>query len=355
MKEYRMKFFLSLLLICSLFLSILSGCDLSDIDTGYQNTLEETDQTQVYDSASVTGDTEDTDISDAAERMELWTDVSYEDPDRADSVEDVPEYEGQIYVVINENQPGFTEEELNNTESYESYSNLDDLGRCGVAEACIGQDIMPTEKRGAIGQVKPTGWHTVKYDSVDGLYLYNRCHLIAYELAAENANEKNLITGTRYMNVEGMLPFENMVTDFVKETDFHVLYRVTPVFEGENLVASGVQMEARSIEDDGEGICFHVYVYNVQPYVAIDYATGDSWETDEAYEIADTVDSEPESTSADTSPSESSYVLNTNTGKFHDPDCSSVAEIKESNREEFTGSRDEVISMGYEPCGRCHP
>ena len=163
----------------------------------------------------------------------------------------VPEFSGEPYVVIHDNQPDFTEEEKT-TESYEHYSDLDSLGRCGVAEANIGQDLMPTEKRGAIGQVKPTGWHTVKYDQVDGKYLYNRCHLIGYQLTGENANEKNLITGTRYLNVEGMLPFENMVADYIKETGNHVLYRVTPIFTGENLVADGVEMEALSMEDNGE-------------------------------------------------------------------------------------------------------
>lgn len=162
--------------------------------------------------------------------------------------------------------------------SYEVYSPLDALGRCGAASACVGVDLMPTEERGSIGQVKPSGWQTVKYDCVDGKYLYNRCHLIGYQLAGENANKQNLITGTRYMNVEGMLPFENMVDSYVEETENHVLYRVTPVFEGENLVASGVQIEAFSVEDEGEGLCFNVYIYNVQPGVVIDYATGESWE-----------------------------------------------------------------------------
>ena len=192
------------------------------------------------------------------------------------SVLDVPEFSGEPYVVLNGNEPDFTDEEKT-TESYEHYSDLDSLGRCGVAEANIGQDLMPTEKRGAIGQVKPTGWHTAKYDNVDGKYLYNRCHLIGYQLTAENANVKNLITGTRYLNVQGMLPFENLTADYVKETGNHVMYRVTPVFEGGNLVASGVLMEAESVEDQGEGVLFCVYVYNVQPGIAIDYATGESW------------------------------------------------------------------------------
>ncbi len=198
-----------------------------------------------------------------------------EKPAYSDSVQNVPAFSDASYVVVNNNQPEFTEADIT-TKSYEKYTSLDSLNRCGVAMACIGRDIMPTEDRGSIGQVKPSGWHTVKYDFVDGKYLYNRCHLIGYQLTGENANEENLITGTRYLNVEGMLPFENMVADYVKETGNHVLYRVTPIFDGDNLVARGVQMEAWSVEDEGEGICFNVYCYNNQPGVTIDYATGES-------------------------------------------------------------------------------
>ena len=191
-------------------------------------------------------------------------------------LEDIPEFDENIpYITINNNIPNFTDENFT-TKSFEMYSELDELGRCGVAFANIGTDVMPTEERGQISQIKPSGWHTVKYDCVDGKYLYNRCHLIGYQLTAENANEKNLITGTRYMNVEGMLPFENKVADYIKETGNHVLYRVTPVFEGNNLLASGVQMEAESVEDKGEGILFNVYVYNNQPKIQINYATGES-------------------------------------------------------------------------------
>ena len=194
-----------------------------------------------------------------------------------ESLEEIPEFSGDAYIAINGNTPFFVEEEYT-TESYEYYSDLDDLGRCGVTMACIGIDIMPTEDRGEIGSVKPSGWQSVKYDIVDGKYLYNRCHLIGFQLAGENANKKNLITGTRYLNIEGMLPFENMVADYVQETENHVLYRVTPIFEGDNLVASGVVMEGWSVEDQGDGICFCVYAYNAQPGIVIDYATGDSWE-----------------------------------------------------------------------------
>ncbi len=191
-------------------------------------------------------------------------------------ISDIPEYTGQPYVEINNNIPTFTDEEKT-VESFEFYSELDELGRCGYAIANISKDIMPTTKRESIGMIKPSGWKTVRYDDlVDGKYLYNRCHLIGYQLAGENANEKNLITGTRYMNVEGMLPFENEVDDYVDETGNHVLYRVTPIFEGDNLIASGVHMEAYSVEDAGEGVSFNVYVYNVQPGITIDYATGDS-------------------------------------------------------------------------------
>ena len=204
------------------------------------------------------------------------------------SVDTIPAFSGAAYVALNDNHPQFTADDLV-MESYEFYSPLDSLGRCGVVMACVGVDIMPTEDRGAIGQVKPTGWHTVKYDFVDGKYLYNRCHLIGYQLTGENANVSNLITGTRYLNIEGMLPFENLVADYVKETENHVLYRVTPVFKGKNLLADGVQMEAFSVEDNGEGVCFNVFAYNVQPGVTIDYATGDSSATEQTSTTTTTV------------------------------------------------------------------
>lgn len=199
------------------------------------------------------------------------------DLESAQTLEEIPEFTDAAYVAVNGNVPFFLPEEYT-TESYEYYSDLDELGRCGVTMACIGVDIMPTEDRGDIGSVKPTGWHSVKYDIVDGKYLYNRCHLIGFQLAGENANKKNLITGTRYLNIEGMLPFENLVADYVKETENHVLYRVTPLFDEDNLVAHGVLMEGYSVEDDGEGVCFCVYAYNAQPGITIDYATGESRE-----------------------------------------------------------------------------
>ena len=199
-----------------------------------------------------------------------------EQPPHAVSLQEIPAFSGEPYVIIGDGQPQFDEADIT-TASYEFYSELDSLGRCGYTMACIGKDLMPLEDRGPIGQVKPSGWQQGKYDFVDGKYLYNRCHLIGFQLTGENANERNLITGTRYMNTEGMLPFENMVADYIKETSNHVLYRVTPIFQGDELVARGVQIEAFSVEDNGEGICFHVYIYNSQPGVTIDYATGNNW------------------------------------------------------------------------------
>lgn len=268
------------------------------------------------------------------------------------SLADIPSYTGSPFIEINGNQPDFTNEDKT-TESFETYSSLDSLGRCGVAYANIGQDIMPTEERDSISEVKPSGWQSVEYDGIEGGYLYNRCHLIGYQLTSENANKKNLITGTRYMNTEGMLPFENLVADYVRETGNHVLYRVTPIFDGDNLVASGVQMEAMSVEDDGAGILFNVYCYNVQPGITIDYATGDS------VQIGESPAKEGVTGSAGVSGSgqeeEHTYILNTNTLKFHKPECSSVNQMSEHNKGEFSGTRGELISQEYEPCKNCNP
>lgn len=250
----------------------------------------------------------------------------------------VPKYDKQPYVEVNKNQPYFTGAEKKKTTSFETYSKLDSLGRCGVAYANLSKDLMPTEERGNIGMVKPSGWHTVKYnDLIDGNYLYNRCHLIGYQLAGENANVKNLITGTRYLNIEGMLPFEDKVTEYINKTGNHVLYRITPEFTGNNLVADGVLMEAYSVEDKGKGICFNVYCYNVQPGIMINYATGDS------------------SRYPNCCPSTTSYTANKNTKKFHIPTCSSVGDMAEHNKWYFDGTRDQLIEQGYVPCKRCHP
>lgn len=250
----------------------------------------------------------------------------------------IPEYSGEPYVVLNNNVPDFSSEEMTD-ESFEEYSPLDSLGRCGVAYANLSIDTMPTEERGNIGMVKPSGWVTSKYDFVDGKYLYNRCHLIGYQLSAENANELNLITGTRYMNTEGMLPFENEVADYIQETGNHVLYRITPVFAGDELVAHGVQMEAMSVEDGGSGVCFNVYCYNVQPGVTIDYSTGEN-------ELAVGEDQ-------DNDMDVQEYILNTNSKKYHVPTCDGVESMSEKNKQEYVGTADELAAQGYSPCGNC--
>ena len=271
----------------------------------------------------------------------LDTEAIQENTQKSYESTDIPAYAGNSFVILDGNKPSFSKKDRERTDAFETYSNLDKLGRCGVAYANICKELMPTEERGAIGMVKPTGWHTVKYDNVEGKYLYNRCHLIGYQLAGENANEKNLITGTRYLNVTGMLKFEDRVADYVKATDHHVLYRVTPVFEGDNLVATGLEMEAYSVEDCGKGVSFHVFVYNIQPGITIDYATGESWTDDSKTE---------ENTEA-----EDGYVLNTNTHKFHTENCESVRDIAGSNKEVYNWNREDLINMGYEPCKRCKP
>ena len=417
------------LLYLAIFALILSGCSLSGLadgnrsavkgygitteaftDTeggsseylgGQESATEEipTDQQDKKSGGEAAADQQDkkagsetaADQQDKKAGSENAADQSAENVDGEVNLADIPAYAGAAYCEINGNVPGFNEDELT-TDAFENYSELDSLGRCGVAYANICKEIMPTEKRGEIGMVKPSGWHTVKYnDRIDGNYLYNRCHLIGYQLAGENANVKKLITGTRYLNVTGMLPFENEVADYVESTDNHVLYRVTPVFDGDNLVASGVQMEAESVEDGGAGVSFNVFVYNVQPGVVIDYATGDSeadpdyttygndngsdgssevtdgatgadqeeaaedGDTEKTEEDADENGTEAEQPTDQSEAVESTYIVNTNTGKFHRPDCSSVKRMKESNKSEITTTRDELISEGYEPCKNCNP
>ena len=251
----------------------------------------------------------------------------------------VPVYSGEPYVVVNANIPEFTNREKQAT-SYEFYSELDIYNRCGYAMACIGRDLMPIDERGSIGQVKPTGWQTVKYDSVDGKYLYNRCHLIGYQLTGENANPQNLITGTRYLNIEGMLPFENMVSDYVKETGNHVLYRVTPDFQGRELLARGVKIEGWSVEDHGAAICFNIYAYNVQPGIQIDYMTGESSEVLQQQE---------------TKIGLTGFYLNTSSKRFHAESCGQGRNIKQENREVYYGGRDSLLELGYLPAGCCEP
>lgn len=375
-------------LYVAIFALLMSGCSMSEIADGSRSavkgygkeTVEDTSESENTTAAEKKDNTGNTSPESSAAASENIADQ------QASSMEiaDIPIYSGEAYCEINGNVPYFSEDEMV-TEAFENYSDLDFLGRCGVAYANICKEIMPTEERGEIGMIKPSGWHTVKYnDRIDGNYLYNRCHLIGYQLAGENANEKNLITGTRYLNVTGMLPFENEVADYVESTGNHVLYRVTPVYDGDNLVASGVQMEAESVEDKGAGVSFNVYVYNVQPGVIIDYATGDSEadpdyvvpgehastkvseekgdddQTAEAGMIGETQDTESD-IGSDTSEiqkesaDEDTYIVNTNTGKFHKPSCRSVKQMKEANKSERTTTRDELISEGYEPCKNCNP
>ena len=274
------------------------------------------------------------------------------------SPENAPPYFGSPSVEINENEPYFSDSELS-VSALEFYSELDSLGRCGMAMALVGPETMPKEPRGGIGMIKPSGWQISEYDWIDGKYLFNRCHLIAYSLAAENDNPQNLITGTRTMNAQGMLPYEEQVASYVDRTGNHVLYRVTPMFEGDNLVASGVLMEAESIEDGGSGVCFCAWCYNVEPGVVIDYATGDNW-------VGNPVGGDPqlgETKDSQTKPSELSdrqesvqtYVLNTNSHRFHYPDCPSVSDMKEKNKRVVEESREQILKEGYEPCGFCKP
>lgn len=258
-------------------------------------------------------------------------------PSFSDSVTDIPAFSGEAFVVINDNKPEFTKDELT-TKPYEFYSELDSYGRCGYAMACVGKELMPTEERGSISGVKPSGWVQAQYDCVDGENLYNRCHLIGFQLTGENANKQNLITGTRYMNVEGMLPFENMVADYIKETGNHVMYRVTPVFDKDHLVARGVQLEAISVEDEGEAICFNVYVYNNQPGVIIDYTTGES----RADDLVGGVVSD-------------SYILNTGSKKYHKKSCKQAQDITDKNKENYTGSLDVLLHDGYSAAKCCNP
>lgn len=249
------------------------------------------------------------------------------------TLEDIPEYSGKTYVPINNNVPEFSEKDKT-IKSFEFYSELDKLGRCGFAFANIGEDLMPTEKRGNISNVKPSGWQSVQYDNVQGKSLYNRCHLIGFQLTAENANEKNLITGTRYFNVEGMLPFENMVTDYIKETKNHVLYRVTPIYEGDDLVARGVLMEAYSVEDEGEGISFNVYIYNVQPGISIDYSNGDSYLLEENGE-------------GSSSKEKVEIRGNSKSKIYHVPGQNAYEDMKHSKNLVIFGSEKEAKENGY--------
>ena len=269
------------------------------------------------------------------------------------SLDNIPEYSGEVYVEINGGVPFFTDDEITEI-AYEEYSPLDALGRCGVAVACLGTELMPTEDRDDIGSVTPSGWEyngSSNNREYDFGYLYNRCHLIGFQLAGENANEKNLITGTAYMNVDGMLPFENSVADYIEETDNHVMYRVTPLYDGYDLVARGVLMEAYSVEDGGNGIEFCVYIYNVQPGIEINYFNGRNRQVGDTSTSIDGTEPAPDAPSGDSV----NYILNTSSKKFHLPDSSCVSKMKEENKQEYYGTREQLISDGYSSCGICKP
>lgn len=318
------------------------------------------------------------------------------------TIADIPAYTGALCIDINHGMPGFTaQDEARGT--FTQFSDLDFEGRCGTAFARIGPDTVCNEKRGDISQVHPSGWVQRKYSFVDDGMLYNRSHLIAYQLCGENANEKNLITGTRTFNAVGMLYYEELVGDYVRSTGNHVLYRVTPLFAANDLVARGVQMEAKSVEDNGETIQFNVFVYNVEPGVAIDYVTGESWESSETPQVtskgsatittaaaaradkaaagsangskadgesssgsgAGGAGSESNTSDADGAGSnkassqgaseQQDYILNVKNKKFHKPDCSAASDISNANKQDFTGTRDQLIARGYSPCGICKP
>lgn len=286
------------------------------------------------------------------------------------SYRDVPAFEGNPYVYVNDGEPTFTDEQRAAEPGHEHYGELDELGRCTAAFAVVGPETQPTEKRGSIGEIRPSGWQMAKYDFVEGKYLFNRCHLLGYQLTGENANPQNLITGTRYLNIQGMLPFENAVADYVDATGNNVLMAVTPIFEGDELVARGVHMMAESVEDGGEGVAFNVFCYNVQPGVVIDYGTGESMLEEEATLLPDVSGAEKAPATASDGGGEASekgatetdegkgvavYVLNTNSKKFHRPDCSSVGQMSAKNREDVEDTRENLIANGYDPCKRCNP
>lgn len=362
---------LRILLLSTLLAAIIGGCGVSptiDVNPKPSYEIEEDDGEEVVAIDLDIGEDED----EAIDKEDIWegegkeedivSEMPLETP--SDSLSEVssddglviPAYNGSPYVAVNGNEPFFSTEERTSLEPFETYSEFDDLGRCGVAYANICRELMPTDSRESISEVKPSGWKNKPYDFVDGGYIYNRCHLIGFQLAGENANALNLVTGTRYMNVTGMLPFENMIADYVKETDNHVLYRVTPIYNGSNLVADGVLMEAYSVEDEGDGILFNVFCYNVQPGCSIDYATGDNWANGDA-DVGKQDDSKSNDNKSNNEPSleSASYILNTNSMKFHTPDCTYGKKTSESNKQEYFGTRESLIKDGYEPCGSCKP
>ncbi len=281
-------------------------------------------------------------VSEAFDCSVIWDNESrcvkiYDIDDINITLNDIPTFEGKAYTVVNNNEPFFNTEDFEAV-SFELYSEQDMWQRCGEAVSIIGKDIMPTSERESIANVIPTGWQNTSYAIVEEGFLYQRCHLLGFQLTGENDNPKNLITGTRYLNIEGMLPFENMIAEYVKTTGNHVLYRATPMFSGDNMLSSGVLLEAESMEDNGEGVLFNVFCYNVQPGVIINYASGKS-NLDEAFMGI----------------GEATYIINTNSNKFHEVDCGSAKTIKAENREESYLTRETLMALGYTPCGNCEP
>lgn len=321
----------SIILVFCLIISTLVGCSTKDyIECGTLDTHE---------NSLIFGETDQVEIDNQRLNVDTLIDNALSKITDNDNT--------TAWLEVNNNIPFFSSEDKDNTNIFENYSNLDKLGRCGVAYANICKKLMPTEERSEIGSVKPTGWHTVKYDCVEGKYLYNRCHLIGFQLAGENANEKNLITGTRYLNIDGMLDFENEVADYVKSTENHVLYRVTPKYDGDNLVCKGLLMEAYSVEDKGAGIQFCVFVRNIQPGIAIDYKTGDS------HLIGETFKTTENKVNSKGIEEQYNLILNTNTKKYHKENCSAVKNMSDESKESYNGTIEWLENNGYRPCKLC--
>ena len=348
-----MKFTRSIIALLALLMALcltFTGCDLGDLGLGGEPdaTYEKTEKVEQTNKPTEKNDPTDTPTDKPENNEGEGNDVA---KDPICDLLGVPYFSGDPWTPVNDNEPTFTDEEITTT-GYEFYSELDNLGRCGYVMACVGREMMPTEDRGDIGSIKPTGWVQKQYDGnlVSGGNLYNRCHLIGFQLTGENANRKNLITGTRYMNWDGMVEFENMIADYVKETGNHVMYRVTPMFYENELVARGVHMEAYSVEDNGEGISFNVYAYNVQPGITIDYATGESWLSGEQGGNTDT-EQKPNENEGENGPK---YILNTSSKKVHIPTCGSVSTMVDKNKQEYNGELADILAEGYQKCGACN-
>lgn len=350
-----------ILLIVMMTMASLSACSIFDSGSESRTTSETLSASQhsAEDSAESVGSEEEAGNDKVAATVSLT---------------EIPDWSGEASIEVNNNEPEFKDTEIKD-EDYEKLSAKDGQGRCGQALACISEESMPEGERGSIGMIKPSGWRIKKYDFIDGKYLYNRCHLIGWQLTGDN-DEENLITGTRYMNTEGMLPYENKVAAYLRRTDNHVMYKVAPIYEGDEPIARGVHMQAMSVEDEGKGLSFNVYCYNVQPAVNINYETGQSEQGDmdelELAGIANFAEREQLGTDSESSSSdegslpnrnsnsksntdETHYILNTNTKKFHYEGCHGASQIKNKNRQDFTGSREELLNKGYSPCGMCHP